>query len=112
MVEKLVIDTASIRHKKIKITGEWDPFAYYIIHNSRWDKIRSWLKQHLIQTGIHNPVLVHIQPAYTNRLGHLRLFPHSELAANEVMSLPIYPGPNMQQINYNSETIINFLDKR
>ena len=44
------------------------------------------------QTGIHYPIPVHLQPAYAD-LGHgAGDFPHSERAANEVLSLPMYPG--------------------
>ncbi|WP_341197997.1 DegT/DnrJ/EryC1/StrS family aminotransferase [Hyphomonas chukchiensis] len=44
-----------------------------------------------IQTGIHYPYPVHLLPAYAD-LGYKQgQFPHSEKAANEVLSLPMYP---------------------
>jgi len=47
-----------------------------------------------IDTGIHYPVPVHLQPAYRD-LGHRAGdFPISEQAASEVLSVPVYPEMN------------------
>lgn len=44
-----------------------------------------------IQTGIHYPIPVHLLPAFAD-LGYAAgAFPHSERAANEVLSLPMFP---------------------
>jgi dTDP-4-amino-4,6-dideoxygalactose transaminase len=44
-----------------------------------------------VQTGIHYPTPVHMLPAYAD-LGHIAGdFPHSERAAAEELSLPLYP---------------------
>ncbi|MEO8680638.1 MAG: DegT/DnrJ/EryC1/StrS family aminotransferase [Vicinamibacterales bacterium] len=51
-----------------------------------------------VSTGIHYPVPVHLQPAYAD-LGHrVGDFPESERAANEVLSLPMYPELSHTQI--------------
>ena len=44
-----------------------------------------------IQTGIHYPVPVHLQRAYADPAYPAGSFPHSEKAAREVVSLPMYP---------------------
>jgi len=50
-----------------------------------------------IHTGIHYPVPVHLLPAYAD-LGYKRGdFPHSERAADEVLSLPMYAELAPQQ---------------
>jgi dTDP-4-amino-4,6-dideoxygalactose transaminase len=43
-----------------------------------------------IQTGIHYPIPVHLQPAYAELGYKIGDFPHSEQASQEVLSLPMY----------------------
>jgi dTDP-4-amino-4,6-dideoxygalactose transaminase len=51
-----------------------------------------------VQTGIHYPLPVHLQPAYADAKWRRGDFPHSEKAAEEVLSLPMYPElQNAQQ---------------
>jgi dTDP-4-amino-4,6-dideoxygalactose transaminase len=49
-------------------------------------------------TLVHYPLPIHLQPAYRGRLGDLGSFPQSELAAREVLSLPLYPELTDQQV--------------
>ncbi|BAZ31247.1 DegT/DnrJ/EryC1/StrS aminotransferase [Cylindrospermum sp. NIES-4074] len=51
-----------------------------------------------IQTGIHYPIPCHLQPAFTN-LGYQQGdFPQAEKLANQILSLPMYPGLTNSQI--------------
>jgi dTDP-4-amino-4,6-dideoxygalactose transaminase len=62
-------------------------------------ELQRLLKSHGIQSGIHYPVPVHLQPAYAD-LGYTRgQFPESERAADEVLSLPMYPEMTRTQID-------------
>jgi len=55
---------------------------------AKWQEV---LQTQGIHTGIHYPIPVHLLPAYAD-LGYVAgQFPHSEKAANEVLSLPMYP---------------------
>lgn len=52
-----------------------------------------------IQTGIHYPTPCHLQPAFQS-LGHLPGdFPISEALSQEILSLPMYPGLRIEQID-------------
>jgi dTDP-4-amino-4,6-dideoxygalactose transaminase len=72
------------------------PFARHVYHIYAVrvplrDKLREALASQGVQTGIHYPVPVHLQPAYAD-LGHKPGdFPQSESAAAEVLSLPMFP---------------------
>ena len=44
-----------------------------------------------IQTGIHYPIPVHLLPAFADLGYRAGQFPHSECAADEVLSLPMFP---------------------
>ncbi len=65
-------------------------------------KARDALKKHLLdggtQTGIHYPLPVYMQPAYSDTGYSSGDFPHTEKAAKEVLSLPIYPELKREDI--------------
>ena len=58
----------------------------------RRDALRAALKARGIGTNIHYPMPVHLQPAYHGRIliGPSGLG-HTERAAQEILSLPMYP---------------------
>jgi dTDP-4-amino-4,6-dideoxygalactose transaminase len=59
---------------------------------------RAALTEAGVQTGVHYPVPVHLQPAYAD-LGYSRGdFPIAEQAAAEVLSLPMFPELTDEQI--------------
>ena len=51
-----------------------------------------------VQTGIHYPIPVHLLPAYADLGYKAGQFPHSEAAANEVLSLPMFPEITPAQV--------------
>lgn len=51
-----------------------------------------------IQTGIHYPIPCHLQPAYDDLHYRVGDFPKTERLAQEVLSLPMYPGITSSQI--------------
>jgi dTDP-4-amino-4,6-dideoxygalactose transaminase len=55
---------------------------------ARWQEA---LQSQSIQTGIHYPIPVHLLPAYADLGYKTGQFPHAEAAANEVLSLPMFP---------------------
>lgn len=66
-------------------------YHQYVVRTPRRDELQQFLRGQGIGTLIHYPQPVHSQPAYRDRLpSHRDLF-HSERAAAEVLSLPIYP---------------------
>ena len=54
-------------------------------------KWQEFLDARGVQSGIHYPVPVHLQEAYASPRYKAGDFPHSEKAATEVLSLPMYP---------------------
>jgi dTDP-4-amino-4,6-dideoxygalactose transaminase len=78
----------------------WARHVYhlYTLRSDHRDILQKTLQEKGIQTGIHYGVPVHLQPAYAN-LGYGRhALPHSEKAADEVLSLPLYPEMTDDQI--------------
>lgn len=80
------------------------PWAHHVYHaytlrsNDR-DGLQAALSAEGIQTGIHYSVPVHLQPAYADLGYRLGAFPHSERAAAQVISLPLFPEMTDSQIN-------------
>lgn len=70
------------------------------------DGLRSFLTREGIETGLHYPIPVHLQPAHAD-LGYFRGdFPHAEAAANSVLSLPIYPELAEREVEIVAELAI------
>ncbi|SMF97662.1 dTDP-4-amino-4,6-dideoxygalactose transaminase [Methylomagnum ishizawai] len=63
----------------------------YAIRSPRRDKLLKALQQREIQTGIHYPVPVHLQPAYSNLGYQAGDLPTTERIAQETLSLPMFP---------------------
>jgi dTDP-4-amino-4,6-dideoxygalactose transaminase len=71
----------------------WARHVYhvYTLRTDERDGLQAALAADGIQTAIHYAEPAHLQPAYAD-LGYGRgAFPHSEAAAQRVLSLPIYP---------------------
>ena len=67
-------------------------YHLYVIRDSKRDQLMSDLKALDIGTLIHYPVPIHLQESHRDLgLGPGSL-PHSELAAREILSLPMYIG--------------------
>jgi dTDP-4-amino-4,6-dideoxygalactose transaminase len=52
-----------------------------------------------IQTGIHYPIPCHLQPAFINLGYKVGDFHHAEKLAQQILSLPMYPGLTSSQVN-------------
>jgi dTDP-4-amino-4,6-dideoxygalactose transaminase len=70
----------------------------YVVRVPERDAWRATLAEAGVQTGVHYPIPVHLQPAYRD-LGYTRGdFPVSEGAATQVLSLPMFPELTSGQI--------------
>lgn len=85
-------------------------YHQYVVRSEYRDSLREFLKEKGIGTIIHYPVPVHLQPAYINRLKNVGSLRETEKAADEVLSLPLYPEMNEEQINTVVGTILSFAE--
>ena len=72
-------------------------YHVYAIRVADRAAVQAALKAQDIESGIHYPIPVHMQPAYAF-LGYREGdFPHAEAAAREVLSLPMFPELTAEQ---------------
>jgi len=97
-------------------TPEAMPYARHVYHvyairtqqRSEWQQA---LQDKGIQTGIHYPIPVHLLPAYAD-LGYSKGdFSHSEQAANEVLSLPMFAELSRAQCQEVCEAVTLLADQ-
>lgn len=78
-------------------TSAW---AQYSIRVQNRELLQEELKNAGVPTAVHYPMPLHLQEAFTY-LGYKQGdFPISEMVANEIMSLPMNPYLNDDEINY------------
>lgn len=83
-------------------------YHQYTIRSPRRDELAEHLKLHGVATMIYYPVPLHRQPLYAEMSG--ADFPHAEQAAQEVLSLPIYPELTERDQEHIASTIRGFFD--
>jgi len=84
----------------------------YTLRSKDRDSLHAALTEEGIQTGIHYPVPVHLQPAYADLGYGPGDFPVSERAAKEVLSLPLYPEITDAQIQRVSQALSSIATTR
>lgn len=80
-------------------------YHIYAIRTKKRDILQKYLLENNIQTGIHYPIPVHLQKAYSELGYKIKDFPISEKTANEVLSLPMFPELTKFQIEYVASTL-------
>lgn len=83
----------------------WHIFA---VSSAKRDKLKGFLAEAGIDTGIHYPVPMHMQKAYAAFDLFEGSFPVSEKAAKTQLSLPLYWGMSDSDVEYVIETINRF----
>src|SRR5439155_9451192 len=63
----------------------------YVVRHPQRDRLREALAEAEIETGLHYPIPIHLQPAYCHLRHHTGNFPVTEGAARDCLSLPLYP---------------------
>jgi dTDP-4-amino-4,6-dideoxygalactose transaminase len=87
-------------------------YHLYIIETAERDALRDFLTERGIQTGIHYPIPIHLQDAYSDLGLGLGAFPHTERLAQQSLSLPMYAELTEEQIGSVTDAIREFFASR
>jgi dTDP-4-amino-4,6-dideoxygalactose transaminase len=83
-------------------------FHQFVIRTTHREKLKSFLFQKGIGTMVHYPIPPHMQEAYTQLNFKKGDFPISEQLADTVLSLPIWPGLDGNQIDWVIDQVKSF----
>jgi dTDP-4-amino-4,6-dideoxygalactose transaminase len=84
-------------------------YHQFTVRIEQRDALQKFLNDRKIGSTVYYPYPLHLQPLYAS-LGHKAGdFPHSERAAKEVLSLPMYPELRKEQIARVVEAVAEFL---
>jgi perosamine synthetase len=72
----------------------------------------AWLEKNGIQTAIHYPIPIHLQPAYAQFKYKEGDLPVTEKWAKTVLTIPMFVEMTKDQVKYVGEKIYEFFDKK
>jgi dTDP-4-amino-4,6-dideoxygalactose transaminase len=80
-------------------------YHLYVVQTEGRDALQETLNSAGVQTGIHYPIPIHLQPAYSSLGYKASDFPEAERQASRLLSLPMFPELTESQIMHVAETI-------
>jgi len=80
-------------------------YHVYAVRTDRREELMAKLDAKGIQTGIHYPIPVHLQPAYADPAYAKGSFPLAEKAAAQVLSLPMFPEMTEKHLQLVSDAL-------
>ncbi len=86
-------------------------YHQYVVCTSHRSALRTHLRDRGVGTLVHYPQAVHQQPAYAGRLVTNGDLSHSERAAAQVLSLPMYPELTDRQVTLIAEATCDWLKR-
>ena len=88
------------------VPGNEHVYHQYVVRVPERDRVLAELIADGIGAGIHYPVPVPLLPAFAGPVPATGCFPVAERLANEILSLPIYPGLTPEQQDYVAERLV------
>lgn len=90
-----------------------DVHHMYVVRTAHRDDLATFLRQHGVETGIHYPIPIHLQPLYRARLGYRPGdYPVAEAWSREVLSLPMFPDLTDAEVDAVAGLVSDFFAKR
>ena len=87
-------------------------YHLYVVRTEDRAALQQGLGARGVQSGIHYPYPIHLLPAFAHLGYHAGQFPHSERAAREVLSLPMFPELTSGQTHEVADALIALCGER
>ena len=83
-----------------RLRDEGHVYHLYVTQVPDRDRVRERLAERGVQSGVHYPIPIHLQPAYRELAGLKGRFPRTEAAAERIVSLPMFPEMTEAHVDY------------
>ena len=80
-------------------------YHQFVIYVNNRNAVMAHLAEREIETVVHYPRPVHLQPAYSSAGCPPGTFPHAERACEHVLSLPVHPGLTQEQVEHVARSV-------
>lgn len=91
--------------KPVELKDRKHVYYLYVIRTEKRDELKEFLKNEEIESGIHYPIPLHKQPIFMpNNIS----LPKTELICSQILSLPMFPQLNDEEIKHICEKINSF----
>ncbi len=95
----------------VELAGVEPVYHLYVIAVNNREYVQQALAQKGIETGVHYPLPLHLQPAYKPLGLHPGSFPATEKAAARILSLPMYAELTSAMVEYVATSVIAAVKK-
>ena len=90
----------------------FDTFHTFVIQVKRRDELRLFLNEQGIQTAIHYPIPIHLQPAAKSLGMGEGSFPVTERQSREILTLPVNQTQVSSQIEHVAKSVNDYFEKK
>ena len=105
-------DDVLIIMESVNADNQFNSYHRFVIQVNKRDVLKNYLKSNNINTAIHYPIPIHLQPA-SKSLGYKQNdFRIAEKQAKRILTLPINQHLKKTEIKYISEKINFFFKKK
>jgi dTDP-4-amino-4,6-dideoxygalactose transaminase len=87
-------------------------YHQFVIYVNNRNSVVSQLAVREIETAVHYPKPLHLQPAYSSLAYPRCSFPLAERGCEHVLSLPIYPSMTADQVAYVANSVLEVVGKK
>jgi dTDP-4-amino-4,6-dideoxygalactose transaminase len=87
-------------------------YHLYVIQSEDRDGLQAFLRKRGIDTGIHYPIPIHLQRAYTSLGYRPGAFPVTESSATRLLSLPMFPELKETELQYVVDSTKSFIPQK